>query len=43
MNRYVFTAQARLVIQEINQFLSRENPQASTRFINAIEKVQNFD
>lgn len=38
MNRYVFTAQARLDIKEINRFLSRENPQASTRFVDALEK-----
>ncbi len=38
MNRYVFTLQARLDIKEISQFITRENPQAATRFVNAVEQ-----
>jgi toxin ParE1/3/4 len=38
MNRCVFTVQARLDIKEINQFITRENPQAATRFIDALEQ-----
>ncbi len=38
MNRYVFTVQARLDIKEINQFIARENPQAATRFVDAVEQ-----
>jgi len=38
MSRYVFTIQARLDIKEINKFIARENPQAATRFIDAVEE-----
>ncbi|MBD0262824.1 MAG: type II toxin-antitoxin system RelE/ParE family toxin [Tolypothrix sp. Co-bin9] len=38
MSRYVFTVQARLDIKEINKFIARENPQAATRFIDAVEE-----
>jgi toxin ParE1/3/4 len=38
MNRYVFTLQARLDIKEISQFITRENPQAAARFVNAVEQ-----
>ncbi len=37
MSRYVFTVQARLDIKEINKFIARENPQAATRFVDAVE------
>ncbi|MBD2605714.1 type II toxin-antitoxin system RelE/ParE family toxin [Scytonema hofmannii FACHB-248] len=38
MSGYVFTIQARLDIKEINKFIARENPQAATRFIDAVEE-----
>jgi toxin ParE1/3/4 len=38
MSRYVFTIQARLDIKEINKFIARENPQAATRFVDAVEE-----
>lgn len=38
MSRYVLTVQARLDIKEINLFIARENPQAATRFVNAVEE-----
>jgi toxin ParE1/3/4 len=38
MSRYVFTIQARLDIKEINRFIARENPQAATRFVDAVEE-----
>jgi toxin ParE1/3/4 len=41
MSRYVFTIQARLDIKEINKFIARENPQAATRFIDAVEEKCN--
>ncbi|AFZ03039.1 type II toxin-antitoxin system RelE/ParE family toxin [Calothrix sp. PCC 6303] len=38
MSRYVFTIQARLDIKEINKFIGRENTQAASRFIDAVEE-----
>ncbi len=38
MSRYVFTIQARLDIREINKFIARENLQAPTCFIDAVEE-----